>query len=385
MKILYHHRTLSRDGQSVHIDELIHALRAQGHVVLVAGPAQHAVASFGSDSGWIARLKTALPGALYELLEIAYNIPAFWRLLKCWWSFKPDVLYERYSLFMFAGLWLRRLARLPMLLEVNAPLAEERNRFDGLALRKLGQWAEHTVWRGADRALPVTGVLAQYLNVSAARVVVVPNGVGEGFLGALPDANAAKRAFGLGDRVVLGFVGFMRPWHGLDRVIDFIADAGESPQLHFLLVGEGPARQQLEARAAMRGVSHRVTFAGLVARDRVIDYIAAFDIALQPDVVGYASPLKVFEYMALGRAIVAPAMENITEVLTDGKNALLFDPTAAGSFEQALARLCSDAELRGRLGHDAKTTIIDGDFTWAGNARRIVALAAGLPEQSRRS
>jgi glycosyltransferase involved in cell wall biosynthesis len=381
MKILYHHRTLSRDGQSVHIDELVRALRDLGHDVLVVGPTQHANASFGSDAGVIAHLKQAIPGSLYEVLEVAYNIPAFWRLAKAYRAFKPDVLYERYSLFLLAGLWLHHLRKLPMLLEVNAPLADERRRFDHLRLKTLADLAEKWVWCGADRALPVTGVLAEHLRangVPAERLTIVPNGIGPEFLASPPETTSARRRLGIEAQVVLGFVGFMRPWHGLNRVVDFIADAGPEAGLHLLLIGDGPARTDLENQARARGVSHQVTFTGVVPRDRIIEHIAAFDVALQPDVVSYASPLKLFEYMALGRAIIAPDTANIREVIKRGENALLFDPARDDTFRAALSQLCADAGLRHRLGAAARDTIVRDGFTWARNAARVERMAREL-------
>ncbi len=185
--------------------------------------------------------------------------------------------------------------------------------------------------------------------------------------------------------MVLGFVGFMRPWHGLDRVVDFIADAGPEAGLHLLLIGDGPARADLERQARARGVANQVTFTGVVARDRIIDHIAAFDIALQPDVVSYASPLKLFEYMALGRAIIAPDTANIREVIKQGENALLFDPAREDTFRAALARLCADAALRQTLGAAARHTIVQDGFTWARNAARVEHLARELLPENRPS
>ncbi|HYM32598.1 MAG TPA: glycosyltransferase, partial [Candidatus Cybelea sp.] len=329
---------------------------------------------FGSEAGPTALLKRMMPGAVYELMELAYNVPAFWRLWRAAKEFAPDVLYERFNLYLLAGLWLARVSRIPFLLEVNAPLAEERERFGGLSLRRVAHACEGWLWRGADRAFPVTGVLAEHLFAKGAireRAVVIPNGVAPEFLAPAPESVAAKRRLGIKDRLVLGFVGFMRPWHGLDRVIDFIADRG-GERLHLLLVGDGPVRPDLEAQAKARGVADRVTFAGLVGRNAIIDHIAAFDVALQPDVVAYASPLKVFEYMALGRAIVAPATPNIREVLSDGVDAVLFDPAEPDGFRSALARLCDDGELRARVGRAAAASVRSRDFTWAGNARRVV-------------
>ncbi|HEU4643940.1 MAG TPA: glycosyltransferase, partial [Burkholderiales bacterium] len=83
----------------------------------------------------------------------------------------------------------------------------------------------------------------------------------------------------------------------------------------------------------------------------------------------------LFEYLALGKAIVAPRQPNIEEVLTDGENALLFDERVAQSLEQSLSRLCSDAALRDRMCAGAAATISRLGLTWHANARRVTALA----------
>jgi glycosyltransferase involved in cell wall biosynthesis len=141
-----------------------------------------------------------------------------------------------------------------------------------------------------------------------------------------------------------------------------------------LVVGDGPARESIETRAKQRGIADRVTVTGVVDRDRVPGYVAAFDIALQPSVVSYASPLKLFEYLAMGRAIVAPASPNITEVLTDGENAVLFDPDQADGMLRAIERICGDGELRRRVADGARNTIARRKLTWDDNARRVVEL-----------
>jgi glycosyltransferase involved in cell wall biosynthesis len=170
----------------------------------------------------------------------------------------------------------------------------------------------------------------------------------------------------------------MRPWHGLDRVIDLIADSDPELDLRLLLVGDGPARQDLARRAESRGVADRIVFTGVVPRHLMPAHVAAFDIALQPHVVPYASPLKLFEYMALGRPIVAPATPNISEILQDGVDALLFDMHDPEAFRGAVERMIGDPALRERLGDGARATIDRLDLTWAGNARRVGELARSL-------
>ena len=381
MRILYHHRTASRDGQAVHIEEMVSALRSRGHEVVVVGPHIPAADAMGVDIGWVHRLKGALPKWLYELLELAYSAVAYIRLARAVRANRPDVLYERYNLFMLAGAMVRKRFGLPMLLEVNAPLVHERARSGELALERLAGWVEGVTWRAADRALPVTRVLGTHLQergVPSERIVVIPNGINVEHFAAAPASDIAKEKLGLAGSVILGFTGFVRDWHGVDRVIRWLASKEAPANARVLVVGDGPARADLETLAVDLNVSPRVRFTGVIDREHVPAYVAAFDIALQPAVVAYASPLKLFEYLAMGKAIVAPRQPNIEEVLTDGVNGLLFNPEEEGGLESALGRLCASPDLRARLGSAAAAHIVQRNLTWSGNAQRVEALAEEL-------
>jgi glycosyltransferase involved in cell wall biosynthesis len=384
MRILYHHRIASKDGQAVHVEEIVQALRAAGHEVLLVGPGSLTGKRFGFEGGVIAGLKRRLPRALYELAECAYNAVALWRLWLAVRRFRPDIIYERYNLYFVAGVVLKRLMRLPLLLEVNAPLFAERSRYDGIAIPALARLSERIAWRSADLVLVVTRVLGDMVRaqgVAAERIEVIPNGIDPARFDHLGDTPSVRAGLGLPERTVLGFTGFMREWHGLERLVEIVAAA---PHRCLLLVGDGPARPLIERRAAELGVADRVRITGVVERDQVAAHVAAFDVALQPDVVDYASPLKLFEYLALGRAIVAPDKPNIREILDHEHNALLFPAGDRAAMSLAIERLCQDPVLRARLGRAARATIAARDLTWTANARRIVDLA-GQQLQRRRS
>ena len=380
MRILFHHRIASRDGQAVHIEELIAALRLQGHETVLVGPPAFEATGFGGSNALVDRIKRLIPGALYELLEVGYNLKAFGRLRAAVRAHRPDVIYERFSLFLFAGVWVRRLTGIPLLMEVNSPLYEERARNEGLRLHWLGRWAQRMLWRRADHVLPVTGVLARTVaeyGVAPARISVIPNGINPARFGDVPERAAAKAALGLPPRLVLGFTGFIRGWNAVHRLIDFVAAHSEL-DAQVLVVGDGPARDSLIEHARARGVPERLTISGIVERDAVARHVAAFDVAVLPGLTPYSSPLKLFEYLQLGRAIVAPDTENIREILTGERDALLFDPAAEGAMEAALLRLCSDTGLRERLGAAARGVIGERSLTWEHNARRVAAIAEAL-------
>lgn len=381
MKILYHHRTRSKDGQFVHIEEMIGALKRLGHEVIVVAPTAHDRETFGANAGLVGKLKRLLPNALYEMLELGYSYHAYRRLCTAIRKHRPQCIYERYNLFFPAGIWAKHKFKLPLLLEVNAPIYAERKKFDGLQLDKLALWSERFAWREADAVLPVTRVLAEIIaeqGVPRERIHVIPNGIDPRHFISGAKGGEVRSRFGLGTQLVLGFIGFVREWHGLDKVIDLIAHDLPGRRRHLLVVGDGPARASLEAQAAQLKLSDRVTFTGVVPRKEVPNYIAAFDIALQPAVVEYASPLKLFEYLALGKAIVAPGQKNIREVLRHGENAWLFDPQDSNGLAEAIEIVSHDVNLRARLAASAAQSIAAQGLTWEHNARRVTDLFRGL-------
>lgn len=374
MRILYSHRIQSRDGQSVHVEELITAFLQEGHEVRVVGPGFYENAGFGGGSSLVALLRRHLPAALGELAELAYNIPAYLRIRRICMAFQPDLIYERYNLYYLVGAWLARRRGIPYYVEVNSPLADERARFGNLRLIKLAHRLEHHVWRTATRVLAVTEALKSIISqsgIDANHIHVVQNGVVLDRSLPPPYTTEVSPTHPL----VLGFVGFVRPWHGLDTVIRAIAANTAGPPLKLTVVGEGPVRPELERLAHELGIADRVHFTGLVDHIRVPDAVAQFDIALQPRVVPYASPLKIFDYMAAGRAIIAPDQPNIREILEHERTALLFDPDDDKALWTAIARLAADPALRHRLGAAARAELERKDYTWRGNAQRIAEWA----------
>ncbi|HTI80363.1 MAG TPA: glycosyltransferase family 4 protein [Acetobacteraceae bacterium] len=370
MRILYSHRIQSRDGQSVHVEELIAAFRALGHHVMVVGPGFYQKVAFGGESGLVSTIRSRLPRWIGELGELAYNVPALWRLRRAHRLFRPDLIYERYNLYFLAGTLVSRRTGTPLFLEVNAPLADERGRHGGLGLPWPARWLEQYVWRSADRVLAVTGVLKELIaatGVPAHRIEVIPNGIDPSRFTALPPRPETS------DPVVLGFVGFVRDWHGLDAVLAWMA-SDPATRLELVIVGDGPAIPALRTQAEQLGIAERVRFAGLVAHETIPAAVAAFDIALQARAVAYASPLKLFEYMAAEKAIVAPDQANIREVLVHGETALLFDPAVPDGMWNAVRQLAADPAARRRLGAAARSEIERNDYSWRGNAARVVRL-----------
>jgi glycosyltransferase involved in cell wall biosynthesis len=386
VRILYHHRTRAGDAQGIHIAALCEALRALGHeveLVALVREARPAAPKATEVAGTPAREGASLfglpvPAWFYELLALAYNVPGFFMLAAAVLRRRPDLIYERYALFTLCGCWVARLFGVPFVLEVNAPLSQELGRHGGLAFARLARRLETRLLSSTTRTVVVSQAMADVFaaqGVPAGRMVVMHNGVDAAHFNPAIDGSAVRARHGLGDACVVGFVGWMRPWHGVELLIDAVAGLLPScPDLRLLLVGGGPALAGLREQVDRLGIGQAVVFTGPLPAHEVPAHIAAMDVAVQPDVTGYASPIKLFEYLAVGRAVVAPARPNILEVVRDGDTALTFPPGDGPALAAALERLYRDPALRARLGAAGAALIDQRGFRWARNAQRVVGL-----------
>jgi glycosyltransferase involved in cell wall biosynthesis len=378
MRILYHHRIASKDGQYVHVEELTNALIEQGHQIDFVCPEFAKESDFGNEGGFVTRLKGLLPKSLYEILELLYCLVIAVKLIKQIFKDRPDFIYERYNLYQPMGVIIARIFRLPILLEVNAPLVDERMKYSGLALARFARAIENFTWKRATYVLPVTQVLGDIIEkagVNPHKIVVIPNGINQSVFNKILQNKKSNES----GTITIGFTGFINPWHRLDLAIDAIAEL-KHKNIHMLCVGEGDIRPELEAQAKQLGVEDRITFTGLVDRQKVFDYVSTFDIALQPAVTEYASPLKLFEYLAVGSLIIAPAMPNILEIL-DSHNAILFKPDKEGDFKQKLMQAIEHFNDFADLRVNAQNTISQKSLTWQSNAEKVVLLVKDLASQ----
>lgn len=394
MRILYHHRTRAGDAQGIHISEIQRAFRIRGHevreVALVEAGAEAKADGDGGSARGVAGLASRLAGHLplpaKELMELGYNAVAFRRLSAAIRGFRPDFIYERYAANTFAGLLASRRHGVPLVLEVNSPLALEKAEHDGLFFKRLTRSVERRVCSGAGVTLAVSGVLARILEsegVPPGKIVVMPNGVRREF-GTNGNGRAFRQRLGIPDgAVVAGFVGWFRAWHGLERLMEAAASPGwREAGIHLVLAGDGPAMPALRRlRDADPELARRVHLCGSVPRPEIESALAAFDVAVQPAVTSYASPMKILEYMAAGRAIVAPGADNVRELLTHGETAWLCpggENPEAQDLGDAVLALARDAGLRARLGEAARRTIFERGYLWEENARRVEELVSGL-------
>ena len=383
MRILYHHRTLGDGAEGIHISEMVDALRRRGHEVQLAGPVSEPDTQLARRRSPWSRLSALLPDAAYELAEIAYNSVARTTLGRHVRRFRPDLIYDRYNTYSTAAIATGRAHGIPVLLEVNT-IALERQTYEHHRLRMpaLANRYERSICAGASHVFAVSTPLAHFLaverGVDRRDLTVLPNGANpETFKpGASPRPAALTGV--ASQRIVIGFVGILRPWHGVDLFLQAcVTLVQRGHDVHVLIVGDGPMEGALRRLASSAQIAERVTFTGRVAHRTVKDYVAAMDVAVSARATFYASPMKIIEYMAMARPVVAPAMTNIRDLIDDGENGLLFEPENTADLARKLEDLIVAPARRVELGRAARQKV-EQLLNWDHNARIVEGVGQQL-------
>lgn len=418
MKVLY----LSMDpgiepagqgGGSIHIRSFVRALSDLGHQVMLVGSSAATEQTFSADLGAsvrlvpLARWNDALARGIRrtsrlfrrpvrghaDIVRALHNLRFARRARAAARELQPDFIYERYSLWGISGLWLAKKLGIPLVLEVNAPLVYERQQYRaGITCPPLARWVERRIWQKADLKIVVSESLRSQLQRSGVKpeqIQVLPNAVNPELFRGSSNGNTIRERLNLNDQFTVGFVGTFRPWHGVELLLAAFEEMHRVDRsTHLLLVGDGPLRPRFEQQIREAGLRGAVTFAGKIAHQEVPQYLAAMDIAVAPYPAldeFYYSPIKLFEYMAAGRAIVASRVGQVGEILVDGDTGLLFEPGDQASLLHCLLQVRNDAMLRQGLGKRASAAC--SGHTWNRNADRVIHWAEPLVQQngSRRS
>ena len=384
-------------GASVHVRELCRALEEAGHEVLIVSPriggrrpdrfapAVVELALEPEDEAacrFLAEDHAGGPAVAREIRSLVYSASLRFRLESLLRDFGADAVYERYALLSTAGASAARALRVPHVLEVNAPLTQEQAAHRGLAFAQTAGELERAVLRGAEHVVAVSGGVAAWLaaqGVDAARISLLPNGVDPSRFEVGAGERAATRArLGLGEAPVIGFLGTLKPWHDVAALIHataLLVRAGL--RLRLVVIGDGPERPRLEALARAERLEALTTFVGAVEHDEVPRYLSALDVAAvtYDDTPGfYFSPLKLFEYLAAARPVVAASAGDIGHCIRHGETGLLYAPGNIRALADALLALIVDPDRAARLAQAGREHVRT-HHTWAGNAKAVVALA----------
>jgi glycosyltransferase involved in cell wall biosynthesis len=393
LNILYHFRVRGTGAEAVHIAGIAKGFRAWGHNVsfvsplgidptvpaAVPEPRPEAATAPPTVRRLLNVMADRAPQPVFEAMELGYNAVATPRLLRAAREQQVDLIYERYAFFNMAGALASQRLGIPFVVEVNELAGYERVRdqsFVGLA-----RAVERMVLNRASLIVTVSQFLtsrAEEITEGKVPVVTVPNGVSAEWLASAADGKETerlRRELGLGSRPVACFIGGLTHWHNFGLLLSAMRQLKDQlPEAALLIVGDGPCRGFIEAESARLGLGDSVVLAGKVPHEDIAGYIGLADVGVIPETNEYRSPIKMFEYMAGGKPVVAPHMPPVAAVIDPDRNGLLFAPGSAEGLSQALLRAFTDRPLAAALGRAARAQI-RRRYTWEEHARRILRLA----------
>lgn len=374
-----------RNGPATHLGGLLGALTSLGHHVTFIAPEGAGDEGLVADHVPIPEVGVSRVVADKAFAEGDSGRRRVFRALRHVWhnaaveqtleSFleraRPDLLLERYAPYGVAGALVARRCGVPHLLQVNAPLAWEGQTYRRQALHEAASALEWASFRHAGRIAVVSGELRDLLvadGVEPAKIRVISCGVDADLFA--DDKAAAPEA--VPGRVTVGFVGSLKAWHGIEVLLDAFRLLAADPRFHLLVVGDGPLAPAIEELAGE--LPGRVTLTGAVPVEDVASYVRSMDIPVAPYPElerFYFSPLKVLEYMAAGRPVVASGIGQLREWVVDGETGVLVPPGDVEALATAIRKLAEDDEGRRAMGRRG-AQLVRTSHTWAHRAQALL-------------
>lgn len=391
MRILYYSANPNLNlsdpaGYGTHMREMIKAFRELGHEVeveVMGGTEPRSNNVQGKPSLFKRIAKALIPARRWQTLKdkrlLEFDDQAYDGLVAKIKAWKPDFVYERANYMQASGVNAARKNKVMHILEVNSPYVEEKVELEGPSgMLDVARQKEHWQLTKTDHIVVVSSSLREYFihehNIFHGKFSVIPNAIDPEKANVDPkQVQGIRKKYELDGKTVIGWVGSIQPWHGVEGLIDGFAALGkENAGLALLIVGSGETIELMKKRAAECGVGERVHFTGYIPHADVFGHIAAMDICVLPDTKWYCSPIKIFEYGLMGKAIIASRHAAVLDVMVPDHDGIIVEP-GAENLQEAMLRLAADPELRDRLGKQFQTKVLQS-HTWQANARSVCAL-----------
>lgn len=306
-----------------------------------------------------------------------------------------DLLYERHGYMGYGGVLAARRLGIPLVLEMNGNIVREIDEI-GIEMsatqRRLGREITYRTLMSADQIVVVSETIKRQLiddlALPAEKMTVVTNGVDVDLFSRSYNISELRRRYHLGSGPVAAFVGSFQPWHGVEMLIESFRDVvAVFPNARLIVAGDGAGRAGVQSQIAAAGLQSHVVMTGRLSQQQVAEVLAVADVVAAPyplqhhDIVG--TPLKLLEYLAAGKAIVASTAP-LHEIITDGVTGLRVSPASSDALAKGIIRLFGDAALRTYLGANARE--LGQGYSWTHVTEKLYeiflsVLAIGKPRQ----
>ena len=302
-----------------------------------------------------------------------------------------DLIHERFNLLALGGAWATKKLGIPLVLEVNADLLEQR-KFKGIpekGLRRLfAEWSTQMCFNAAAKIVCISSGLKDHLrnkwDIDERKLTVLPCAADVDAFGPHHNSGLVRRGLGLSNEPVVLWVGGFYPWHNLDLLLtSFALVLQRHPNAKLVLVGDGQTRPSVAEKIKKGGLEQSIIMTGAIPHSRVPEIVSIADVAVVPSAPvsagggGTGTPLKLFEYMAAGKAIVATALNEAAEVIQDNHNGMLVEAGDANKFAESILKLIDHPRERNRLGQNARAQAVK-QYSWEYYTKRLQEIYFGV-------
>lgn len=295
-------------------------------------------------------------------------------------------IYNRYSLYNYSGLQLAQSKNIPFVLEYNgSEIWVYKNWSNALKYESIAEKIELLNLSAADLVVVVSQPLkddAVNRGIDSDKILVNPNGVDPEVYTPKIDGSNIRRKYNLEGKTVIGFIGTFGKWHGaevLARAFGLLIQ--NHPQYRdntrLFMIGDGNTMAQAQQELETYGVTQECILTGIVPQEEGPSHLAACDLLASPHVPNpdgtpfFGSPTKLFEYMAMGKGIIASDLDQIGEVLEHDHTAWMVKPGDAESLMHGLKAMIDNPETSKRLGKAARREVV-AKYTWKEHTRKII-------------
>jgi glycosyltransferase involved in cell wall biosynthesis len=322
---------------------------------------------------------------LYQLPQLASQLEYTLRFTLVVWrrirATKPSLIYQRGSMNNMSGALLSVMLDVPLILECNNSLKWEAKNWQKSRFVLTENVCEGINFLVAFKVTVVSDILKRSLvaaGVPERKVIVNPNGVDPVRFSSDLDCPRLREAYPRA-RHFVGFIGIFGQWHGVLTLAAAVKHViSECPDVQFLIIGDGQLKARMIEILKADGVLDHVSFTGVVAHGEAPNYLSICDVLVSPheDMEDgspfFGSPTKIFEYMAMGKGIVASRVGQLGEILENGVNAILVEQKNPKALADGIVTLVREPELRTAIGRQAREKVLT-QFTWEQNFRRVVS------------
>ncbi len=317
-----------------------------------------------------------------EIINLPYNNSSFKALAKIIDKEKPDFILQHNHDFNYGGALLKKKIGLPLLLHCDGVEYWIKKNWGKLYFGKLLKWAEEMQWDAADAIfVPSQNVKKQMveLGVDSEKIVVNPNAVDPDNFSPEIDGTKIKAKYNLKNRFVCGFVGTFGRWHGVDYLAESVKWLKNNiPNAFVLFVGDGELRPKIEEILDKYDPTREYSLVtGLVPYKEVPEYMAACDVLLTPCIGNdegtdfFNSPIKLFEYMAMEKPVIATNIGQQGEIFRDRDNGILIDERSPEQIYESIKLLYEDSELAKSIAKNARIEVLQ-KYDWRVNCQRFL-------------